>query len=117
MLEQHQKRLAAFVSREIKRFWLKIDSVINHKRSELKAIAQQAELNKQFELLVGKTEEYSAQLAQGLNSNEQDKSNGSFDQQTALALASIEGVAKPVGNTVCFYRLLIYMIYHLKFEN
>lgn len=66
LLEQHQRRLAAFVSRQIKRFWSKIASVIEHKRSELKAIEKQTELNRQFEVLVGKTEAFSAQLARGL---------------------------------------------------
>jgi E1A-binding protein p400 len=62
-----RRKLAAFVSRDVKKFWHKAQSVIDQQRKHLAAVKEQELLDSQLEALVGKTEQYSARLAQGLS--------------------------------------------------
>ena len=104
------RKLAAVVSREIKKFWLKAKRVIDHQRAAWSQADRQLALDRQLDLLVGQTEAYSAQLAQGLAAEEPASAAGaagSFESATAKALEAARAVAgaQPVGHTLSTQRV------------
>lgn len=67
MEESNIRKMAAAVSREIKRFWLKIEKVVRHKHCVKVKEKKKEALNRHFEYLVSQTEAYSSMLAKDLS--------------------------------------------------
>ena len=84
---QRRKR-AAWVSREIKKFWSNIGKLVKHKHNALVEEEKKKQMGEHLETLVHQTETFSSKLAQDLTVK------GVAGAQKALALAEAKAIAE-----------------------
>lgn len=65
--EQHLKRIAAFLSKEIKQFWSNVEKLVEYKHQTKLEEKRKKVLDQQLSFIVDQTEKYSQQLAEGMN--------------------------------------------------
>eukprot|EP01133_Synstelium_polycarpum_P005747 gene5747-6651_t len=66
--EARKKRVAANIAKEVKRFWSQIGKLVDYKEKLATESARKVERDKQLDLIVGRTEQYSTMVAQDMQS-------------------------------------------------
>ncbi|XP_055801077.1 protein PHOTOPERIOD-INDEPENDENT EARLY FLOWERING 1 isoform X1 [Solanum dulcamara] len=100
--EQRLRKVALNISKDIKKFWLKIEKLVLYKHQlELDEKKKKA-LDKQLEFLLGQTERYSTMLAENLVSSPSTcKRTNSLPAPEAFRIQCIEGSEGDVTNRDC----------------
>lgn len=81
--EQHLKRIAAFLAKEIKQFWSNVEKLVEYKQQTKLEEKRKKALDQQLSFIVDQTEKYSQQLAEGMNKS------SSHQQKTASKATSL----------------------------
>lgn len=75
--EQHLKRIAAFLAKEIKQFWSNVEKLVEYKQQTKLEEKRKKVLDQQLSFIVDQTEKYSQQLTEGMNKGNQTKTSAS----------------------------------------
>lgn len=65
--EQHMRRVAAFVAKEIKNFWGNVEKLVEYKQNTRLEEKRKQALDQHLSFIVDQTEKYSQLLAEGMN--------------------------------------------------
>jgi E1A-binding protein p400 len=65
--EQNLRRIAAFIAKEVKTFWLNIKKIVEEKQQKRLEAKRQVAFNEHLKLMVDQTEQFSKQVAKGMN--------------------------------------------------
>jgi hypothetical protein len=65
--ESRVKKTASMIAREVRKFWVKIEKLVQYKQSALAEETKKKALDKHLDFLVGQTERYSTMLAADLH--------------------------------------------------
>lgn len=95
--EQHLKRIAAFIAKEIKTFWGNVEKLVEYKQHTKLEEKRKKALDQQLSFIVDQTEKYSMQLAEGMNKPQTSKA-------TSLNSSRISSPTLRTGGSDCEFR-------------
>lgn len=95
--EQHLKRIAAFIAKEIKTFWGNVEKLVEYKQNTKLEEKRKKVLDQQLSFIVDQTEKYSMQLAEGMNKPHTSKA-------TSLNSSRISSPTPKPGGSDCEFR-------------
>ncbi|KAM3320528.1 protein PHOTOPERIOD-INDEPENDENT EARLY FLOWERING 1 isoform X1 [Capsicum chacoense] len=100
--EQRLRKVALNISKDIKKFWLKIEKLVLYKHQLALDEKKKKALDKQLEFLLGQTERYSTMLAENLVSSPSTcKQTNSLSAPEALRIHCSEGSEGDLINRDC----------------
>ncbi|XP_050324374.1 helicase domino isoform X1 [Bactrocera neohumeralis] len=74
--EAHLKRIAAFLSKEVKMFWSNVEKLVEYKHHTKLEEKRKKALDQHLSFIVDQTEKFSQQLAEGMNKSIMDATAG-----------------------------------------
>uniref|UniRef100_W8AP21 Helicase domino n=3 Tax=Ceratitis capitata TaxID=7213 RepID=W8AP21_CERCA len=95
--EAHLKRIAAFLSKEVKMFWSNVEKLVEYKHHTKLEEKRKKALDQHLSFIVDQTEKFSQQLAEGMNKSIMDATAGASGapsmESSRISSPKREGVA------------------------
>ncbi|TKY53265.1 PHOTOPERIOD-INDEPENDENT EARLY FLOWERING 1 [Spatholobus suberectus] len=89
--EQRLRKVALNISKDVKKFWTKIEKLVLYKHQMELDEKKKKELDKQLEFLLGQTERYSTMLAENLVDAYKPAENNSAEHHMSIQCKDVHG--------------------------
>ncbi|XP_053962769.1 helicase domino [Anastrepha ludens] len=97
--EAHLKRIAAFLSKEVKMFWSNVEKLVEYKHHTKLEEKRKKALDQHLSFIVDQTEKFSQQLAEGMNKSVMDTAAGAASGAPSMESSRISSPKREItGN-------------------